>query len=103
MQPPVLTPDQRALRLSARWRQGLGEQIALLSRHGFLLSPAASDLEAPLACQLHNGVVIVAVGQSLATLRLLFEAFDKLLKLLNLVEEANQIFFSHGTGRLCVR
>tara|TARA_B100001109_G_scaffold229646_1_gene205682 strand:- start:36 stop:281 length:246 start_codon:yes stop_codon:yes gene_type:complete len=81
----------------------LGKQISLLSRHGFLLSPAATDLEAPLACQLHNGVVIVAVGQSLAALRLMLQDLNKLLKLLNLVEEANQIVFSHGTERLCVR
>tara|TARA_B100000475_G_scaffold158270_1_gene119058 strand:+ start:2578 stop:2823 length:246 start_codon:yes stop_codon:yes gene_type:complete len=81
----------------------LGEQIALLSRHGFLLSPAATDLEAPLACQLHNGVVIVAASQSLTALRLMLQAVNELLKLLNLVEEANQIIFSHGTGRLHVR
>ena len=33
----------------------------------------------------------------------MLEALDQLMKLLNLVEEANQIIFSHGTGRLHVR
>tara|TARA_B100001175_G_C19378880_1_gene575550 strand:- start:228 stop:473 length:246 start_codon:yes stop_codon:yes gene_type:complete len=81
----------------------LAEQIVLASRRCLLLSPAATDFEAPLACKLHNGVVIVAVGQSLATFRLMLEALDQLLKLLNLVKEANQIVFSHGRGSLCVR
>tara|TARA_B100000674_G_scaffold411964_1_gene360180 strand:+ start:1170 stop:1523 length:354 start_codon:yes stop_codon:yes gene_type:complete len=68
-----------------------------------LLSPATTDVKTPLACQADHGIVILTIGQLPASRRLKLQALNQLLKLLNLVQKANQIVFSHGGGSLDVR